>query len=160
MTMIQYLYDSHFFMRYPMKSITFTILERFESIQQIEQRIPLKTKEELLYWAIDCLDALFKLVHLGDEAQSIVLQVKQYHDHPIKVQEGRKLALRIHALARQETDPIRIFTYRALGHSIATIHVNSHAYGMALYSLKAYYEMGYSMEQLLQISTGYAKRLG
>lgn len=143
-----------------MKPITFTILERFAVVQAIEQRIKEKSKEELLYWALDCLQPLFDIVLLTQEAKNIVEHVHTYHINTIAVQDGRKLALQIHALARKEVDPKRIFTYRALGHTIATIHVNRHAYGMVLYSLKAYYEMGFSLEQLIEISTIYQKKLG
>jgi len=143
-----------------MKSITFTILERFDSVQTIKTQIKTKTKEELIHWALDCLKPLFMMVPLTEEAQAIFKEVDTYQTTQIPVQKGRQLALRIHAMARQETEPSRIFTYRALGHSVAIIHVNSHAYGMVLYSLKAYYELGYSLEQLAEISREYQKRLG
>jgi len=143
-----------------MKEITFTIIERNTSALSIKEHLSSKTKEELLTWTLDCLNPLFKLVPLCDDAQEIRLQVMKYSTVIIPVQSGRKLALKVHELARKETLPERIFTYRALGHSVATIHVNSHAYGMVLYSLKAYHHLGYTINQLEEICQQYQKRLG
>ncbi|MBI9009938.1 MAG: hypothetical protein JEZ05_07895 [Tenericutes bacterium] len=52
------------------------------------------------------------------------------------------MSFQIHELARNSTSLLQEYTYRALGHLIATIHVKTHSYQVLIYGIKAYYQLG------------------
>ncbi len=143
-----------------MSDIPLTMIEGFDGVRAIKNRIEDHDKAHLLAWCFDCLEPLMNEFELDTEVTAIVDRVREYKTQPIPVQEGRKLALAVHRVARDQDDLAERYLYRAIGHTVATIHVPSHAYGMVLYSLKSYHQLGRSVVQLEELSREYKKRLG
>mgnify|MGYP001767368397 CR=1 FL=1 len=73
--------------------------------------------------------------YLRFKAQVIAI-LKQNAHEPKMVIEARKLALTIHRFSRSVTDETTRYPYRMLGHSVATIHVRTHAFGYIYYALR------------------------
>ncbi|TXT16702.1 MAG: hypothetical protein FD133_1718 [Erysipelotrichaceae bacterium] len=79
-------------------------------------------KRDALKWALDVT-----CITLGRQWLTEVVPFKLI----------RTSALAAHAAARSVEDPYAIAAARACGHAIATIHVQTHCIGAAIYGLKA-----------------------
>lgn len=99
------------------------------------------TKAEALIWALDTAEHVlsrFTDHHPDDPRPNQCLVIaRQWLTEPVPFKTIRATALAAHASAREATDPGAIAAARACGHAIATIHVQTHCIGAALYGLKA-----------------------
>ena len=99
------------------------------------------TKAEALIWALDTAEhVLFRFTDLNPHDprphQCLVIG-RQWLKEPVPFKTIRYTALAAHSAARDATDPCAIAAARACGHAIATIHVQTHCIGAALYGIKA-----------------------
>lgn len=53
--------------------------------------------------------------------------IRKWQEGKAKLQDARNVAFRLHTLAREEKDPIRVKVYRVMGQVAATPHVKRHA---------------------------------
>lgn len=99
------------------------------------------TKAEALIWALDTAEhVLFRFTDLYPQdprPNNCLLIGRQWLKEPVPFKTIRATALAAHASARDAQDPLAIAAARACGHAIATIHVQTHCIGAALYGLKA-----------------------
>ena len=94
-------------------------------------------------WAADCADRVlpfFEEAYPEDDRPRKALEICRtwVRTGVFKMAEIRGASLNSHAAARavKENDPA-LFAARAAGQAVATAHVAQHAYGGALYALKA-----------------------
>ena len=94
-------------------------------------------------WAADCAERVlpfFEEAYPEDDRPRKALETCRtwIRTGVFKMAEIRGASLRSHAAARavKENDPA-LFAARAAGQAVATVHVAQHAYGGALYALKA-----------------------
>ncbi len=127
-----------------MKKITFTTIEQMPDVKQIKDLLDIYSKETLLTWATKCFSNLLEYSSINPEANAIYEEIQGHNNRPIPVPIARKMSLRVHAIARSMVEEKDIYLYRALGHTIATIHTKRHSYGCVLYGVKALFHMDHS----------------
>jgi hypothetical protein len=102
---------------------------------------PLKKEhhQQLMHWACTCAEhVLYLFTADSDECLSHALLIaKAWEEGKSSVGEARKAAWKIHAIARECSDPVSVAVARGVGHTLATAHIADHALGSALYALKA-----------------------
>lgn len=98
-------------------------------------------KKEALVWALDTAEHVlpkFLAHHPEDPRPTECIRLgREWLSGSVKFQQVRAAALAAHAAARNATDPSAIAAARACGHAIATIHVQTHSIGAALYGVKS-----------------------
>ncbi len=99
------------------------------------------SNREMMKWALrnvrEVLDVLNINVTNDEQYRLMVIETNRYLTGFHKVSHMRNQALKMHELARHETDPIRINLLRAYGHILATAHVKEHALHATEYANKA-----------------------
>jgi len=99
------------------------------------------SKAEALIWALDTAQHIlprFSDLYPDDPRPNQCLVIgRQWLQEPVPFKLIRATALAAHAAAREAKDPLAVAAARACGHAIATIHVQTHCIGAALYGLKA-----------------------
>lgn len=98
-------------------------------------------KKDALRWALDVAEHILPVfeAHQPEDPrprQCIELG-REWMKGTVPFKEIRATALASHAAARNASDPLAIAAARACGHAIATIHVQTHSVGAALYGLKS-----------------------
>ena len=139
-----------------MKSIPFTTIEQIPVVIEIRDIIATRDRKTNLTWALTCLHELTQTIELDPQVKTYLQQVSTA-DVPVVV--ARKMAQYSHKVARESTDLYHQFIYRAIGHTIATIHVTTHAHGVVIYGLKAYHQQGKTLEELEEIAQSYRKKI-
>ena len=98
-------------------------------------------KKEALVWALDTAEhVLYKFTDRvpDDPRPSNCITIgREWLNGAVPFKTIKATALAAHAAARSVTDPSAIAAARACGHAIATIHVQTHCIGAALYGLKS-----------------------
>ena len=98
-------------------------------------------KKEALVWALDTAEhVLYKFTDCcpNDPRPFNCITIgREWLNGTVPFKTVRATALAAHAAARSVSDPSAIAAARACGHAIATIHVQTHCIGAALYGLKA-----------------------
>lgn len=138
-----------------MKSITFTEIEKFPYTLKIKDKIHTLSKEELIEINIVFLKELLVQAQIDNETFGFLKEIEKHNLKPIPIVVARKKAFIIHELARTSTSKLEEYTYRALGHLIATIHVKTHSYQVLIYGIKAYYQLGVPKNNLETIVKNY-----
>jgi len=98
-------------------------------------------KMDALRWALDVaehtLDRFESIAPEDLRPKTCITLGRQWIKEGVPFKLIRASALAAHAAARSVSDPYAIAAARACGHAIATIHVQTHSIGAALYGLKA-----------------------
>lgn len=98
-------------------------------------------KKEALRWALDTAEhTLFKfetVVPDDPRPRNCINLGREWIQNGVPFKTIRAAALAAHAAARAVDDPSAVAAARACGHAIATIHVQTHCIGAALYGLKS-----------------------
>ena len=98
-------------------------------------------KKEALVWALDTAEHIlpkFTTLYPDDHRPEDCIRIgREWLNGSVPFKLVRATALSAHAAARSVSDPSAIAAARACGHAIATIHVQTHCIGAALYGLKA-----------------------
>lgn len=137
-----------------MKPIKYTEIEKIPEVLCIKKLMDKGSKEDNLSWGIKITNNLLEIVKIDEEAVNIY-NLLLSNKTKIKVSEARLYAQKMHKYARETNDLSKCFTYRALGHLIATIHVSTHTYGVIIYSFKAYYQLGDDIDKLKEKAIKY-----
>jgi len=99
------------------------------------------SNREMMKWALknvrEALDILQINVTNDESYRLMVVEANRFLTGFHKVSHMRNHALKMHELARHETDPVRLNLLRAYGHVIATAHVKEHALHATEYANKA-----------------------
>lgn len=105
-----------------------------------------KSEQKLLaLWAVDCTERVlpfFEKAYPNDDRLRTAIEVCRTWARTgiFKMAEIRSASLAAHAAARQANDDgnqVACLAARAAGQTVATAHVAQHAFGGALYALKA-----------------------
>jgi hypothetical protein len=98
-------------------------------------------KKDALRWALDvaerALDRFESIAPEDPRPKTCITLGRQWIKEGAPFKLIRASALSAHAAARSVSDPYAIAAARACGHAIATIHVQTHSIGAAIYGLKA-----------------------
>ncbi|KAF0226266.1 MAG: hypothetical protein FD179_916 [Erysipelotrichaceae bacterium] len=98
-------------------------------------------KRDALKWALDVAERTldrFEIIAPEDpRPRTCITLGRQWLTEVVPFKLIRTSALAAHAAARSVEDPYAIAAARACGHAIATIHVQTHCIGAAIYGLKA-----------------------
>ncbi len=98
-------------------------------------------KRDALRWALDVaehtLDRFEIIAPKDSRPKTCITLGRQWLKESVPFKLIRASALAAHAAARSIEDPYAIAAARACGHAIATIHVQTHSIGAAIYGLKA-----------------------
>jgi len=98
-------------------------------------------KKDALRWALDTAEhSLSKFENVAPQdprPKHCITLGRQWIETTVPFKEVRAAALAAHAAARAISDPSAIAAARACGHAIATIHVQTHCIGAALYGVKS-----------------------
>jgi hypothetical protein len=108
------------------------------------------TKEDhqkLIRWARACSEHVLPLMDNIDSRLTQALYVsEEWENSRMKTGEAMKASRRVHAAAREFSDPVFISVVRSVGHAVATAHMADHSPGAALYALKALKHAGRSID--------------
>jgi hypothetical protein len=102
---------------------------------------PLKKEQhrQLMDWACSCAEHVLVLCDpsLEEGLKNALSVARDWKEGRATVGEAQKAAWKIHATARECSDPVSVAVARAVGHTVATAHMADHALGSALYALNA-----------------------
>ncbi len=123
-----------------MKKLLFD--RKSECLAPLRALIEEQKHRTLAMWAIECAVpyvALFEARAPGDPRVREVLEKgAQWMRGEIKMPEAKAAIHAAHrAAAEAERDPVACAAGRAVGHAAATVHVETHALGLAFYGLTA-----------------------
>lgn len=128
-----------------------TIVELIKYSESLSNR-------EMMKWALrnvrEVLDVLKISVKDDEQYRLMVLETNRFLTGFNTVSHMRNQALKIHELARHETDEVRINLLRAYGHVIATAHVKEHALQATEYANKALRAANICEEEINAIDAG------
>lgn len=112
-----------------------------ECLQELLALIRVQKHRTLVMWAMQCvlppLDNLNQLYPNDNRGEEAVYLSQEWAKGHIKMPQAKKAILAIHAMAKEIDDPIGIALCHAIGQGCATVHVESHAIGLAFYELTA-----------------------
>ncbi|MDO9630196.1 MAG: hypothetical protein Q7I99_09895 [Acholeplasmataceae bacterium] len=110
-------------------------------ILKLNELLSISTHQVSAIFASDCarhlMDHLAKDYEINPEALDAIEACHSWVSHEISKVAARVYAQKVHVLAREETNPVLKYFYRACGHAAATPHVKSHAIHATNYVLKA-----------------------
>lgn len=113
------------------------------------------SNREMMKWAMrnvrEVLDVLSVNVTKDEQYRLMVIETNRYLTGFHKVSHMKNQALKMHELARHETDPVRINLLRAYGHILATAHVKEHALHATDYANKALIAANKSEDEIARI---------
>ena|GEM_PF-2320080 len=138
-----------------MKPITKTVIDDLPYMSKIKEEISKHTKEQLVALGITFFKELLNHTEIDEEAIQFLDDLEKYTAKSIPIVKARKMSFRIHEKAKISKTKLEEFTYRTLGHLIATIHVKTHNYVFLIYCLKSYYILDYPIHVLEKIAKNY-----
>lgn len=118
-----------------MNAVTIPELTKLSGFQLLKEELISSSKVENMAFAVKLFDELLLQNEINEECNSIYQRVK-LDRFDIPVVDARKLALKVHKIAKNEEDETKRLLYRVLGHLIAIIHVHSHAVPFVEYLCK------------------------
>jgi hypothetical protein len=120
-----------------------------------------KNHRMLIRWARECSEHVLSLVtgKIDERLLNALHVAQQWENGDATVGEARNASVRVHAVARESSDPVLIALARSVGHTVATAHMADHSPGGALYALKAVRLAGLSTEKELAWQTRKLKQL-
>ncbi len=139
-----------------MKPLKFTQIEQIPAVLELRDIINRQDRQTNLQWGLSCLADILDKATIDPEIQRYIDIVSSGN---ISVKEARKMAQITHRYARESEDLALQFCYRAIGHCIATIHVNTHAYGIVIYGQKYVHQLGLSDDERIQLAEKWLKKI-
>lgn len=95
----------------------------------------------LVMWALACarapLDELKARYPQEERPERAVRLCGQWAMGQCKMPVAKRALLEVHAMAKELSDPVQSALCHAVGQACATVHVETHAIGLALYELTA-----------------------
>ncbi len=113
-----------------------------ELLQPLRALIEVQKHRTLAMWAIDCAEpylALFEARCPDDpRPRDVLVKGRQWMRGEIKMPVAKAAIHAAHnAATAVEDNPVACAAARAVGHAVATVHVETHALGLAFYGLTA-----------------------
>ncbi|UOQ45468.1 hypothetical protein MUN89_05845 [Halobacillus salinarum] len=112
-----------------------------ESLQELRELIQQQNHRTLVMWALDCAKqplTLFEAKYPEEQRPGTCLELcEDWARGKIKMPEARKAILASHAVAKEIDDEVYGLFCQAVGHAGATVHVETHAFGLPIYELTA-----------------------
>lgn len=112
-------------------------------IVSLMRLIETQSKTTIAHWSVDYVEEnilpIYKENYKNDErAELAIAAARSWLNGEIKFPEAKKFILDVHAAAREaEDNPAGQAAARAIGQGVSTIHVPTHALGIAFYSAAA-----------------------
>lgn len=137
-----------------------------ECLQPLRSLIEVQKHRTLALWAVDCAEpvlALFEERIPGDSRpREAIVAARKWMRGEIKMPVAKRAIHAAHNAATEaENDPVACAAARAMGHAAATVHVETHALGLAFYGLTAmvYADPARAKETVAAECTRYYDRL-
>jgi len=116
-------------------------------IRPLRELIEKQDHRTLILWAIDCGTEVAKLFaeRFPDDTclQQALKATQEWAQGRIKMPEARPCALAAHQAAKDHAeDKVAVALCHAIGHVVGTVHVETHAMGLVIYGLTAYWHLG------------------
>lgn len=110
-------------------------------LQELIRVIEKQNHRTLVMWALDCAKttlALFEESYPDERRPRAALELcEAWSRGSIKMPEAKRAILEAHAAAKEINDGEYAALAHAIGHAGATVHVETHALGLAFYELTA-----------------------
>lgn len=112
-----------------------------QCLQELIRLIEMQNHRTIVLWALDCAKttlAQFEAKYPNELRPRVALELcKAWSRGKIKMPIAKRAILDAHAVAKVITDDECIALVHAIGHAGASVHVETHAIGLALYELTA-----------------------
>lgn len=109
------------------------------SLQKLLELIRIQNRRTLVLWAfkfIEDIKVLVEPLFPNDQRISVAIHLcKEWAAGREKMPKAKKALLNVHAMAKEIEDQVIIAKLHAIGQGLATIHVETHAIGLAIYDL-------------------------
>ena len=95
----------------------------------------------LIGWAFNCASPICDYLEAAypndNRPQQAMALCRQWAQGEIKMPRAKKAILEVHAMAKEATSPVDALLCHALAQGLSTVHVETHAIGLAFYELTA-----------------------
>lgn len=112
-----------------------------QCLQELMRLIEMQNHRTVVLWALDCAKTTleqFESKYPNEQRPRMALELCQaWSRGEIKMPMAKRAILDAHAAAKVITDDEYIALAHAIGHAGATVHVETHALGLAIYELTA-----------------------
>ena len=112
-----------------------------ECLQDLLRLIELQNHRTLVMWALECAQkplAIFEEEFPKDKRPRRALELSEdWARGKIKMADAKRAILDAHAVAKEIDNKEFIAITHAIGHAGATVHVETHAFGLVIYELSA-----------------------
>lgn len=110
-------------------------------LQPLLRLIEQQHHQTLILWAFDCtkemVDVLSEKYPLEIRPKKAYLLAQKWASGEVKMREAKRVILDCHAVSKTLSNPSDIALCHAIGQGLSTVHVETHAIGLALYELSA-----------------------
>ncbi len=110
-------------------------------LQELIRLISFQKHRTLVMWAFECVREPVRWLKERypdeDRPETAVALCRAWAAGEVKMPVGKKALLQVHAMAKELTDPAAVALCHAVGQACATVHVETHAVGLAFYELTA-----------------------
>ena len=110
-------------------------------LQELLSMIRQQKHRTLVLWAFQCAEPITDILkerYPRDRRPKEALRLcRLWAAGEVKMPEAKRALLAAHAMAKELDDPVDIARCHAVGQACATVHVESHAIGLAFYELTA-----------------------
>lgn len=110
-------------------------------LQELLAQICLQTHRTLVIWAFACVEKPLRRLQerypQETRPERAVALCREWAQGKCKMPQAKQALLAVHAMAKELSDPVDIALCHAIGQACATVHVETHAIGLALYELTA-----------------------
>ena len=112
-----------------------------ECLQELLALIRIQKHRTLVVWTFECIkdavETLNKHYPLDERPQKAVELCRLWAQGEVKMPIAKKAILDIHSMAKDIDNPVDQSLCHAIGQGLSTIHVETHAIGLAIYELTA-----------------------
>lgn len=119
-----------------------TIIKKLDDIPELKETLisiyETKSHKDVSRYSLLLAEHVLSLTGMprNETVESCFSVSCAWQEGTAKFQEARQVAFALHRLAREETNPVYVLTYRTLGQIAATPHVKRHALVGSDYAVK------------------------
>ncbi|MEN6635007.1 MAG: putative immunity protein [Clostridiaceae bacterium] len=119
-----------------------TIIKKLDDIPELKETLisiyETKSHKDVSRYSLLLAEHVLSLTGMprNETVESCFSVSRAWQESTAKFQEARQVAFALHRLAREETNPAYVLTYRTLGQIAATPHVKRHALVGSDYAVK------------------------
>ena len=119
-----------------------TIIKKLDDIPELKETLisicETKSHKDVSRYSLLLAEHVLALTGMprNETIESCFTVTRAWQGGKAKFQEARQVAIALHRLAREETNPVYVLVYRTLGQIAATPHVKRHALVASDYAVK------------------------